>query len=204
MSKRIKKAVIDKMEATYGGRFQIVNFFEIGGAAANYVAELTGDSCNNKTVAASFSKMLFGSTLQNMKDNYIQCMRSLEIMNGFDTLVQPLLSEEYKLLFSSGSEQSTGSYSFSTPIETILAEFDQYDEFFIVSKASLSVVVVESLMQELEKSGYEFTVHISGLVNQALFEDITEDYFEHNDPPDTGKQFYSLYFDEGRYVLAES
>ena len=203
MSKKREKAVIEKMEAAYGGRFQVVNSFASQGVSGNYVLELTGDSCNNKTVVATFSKKLFGSTVQNMKDNYIQCMRSLEITDAFDRLVQPLLYEEYKLIFSSGSGQTTGAYGFATPIDTILSELDEFDEFFIVSKGSLSLEVVSSLIQELEKSGYECTVHISGLVDQTLFEDIAEDYYEYNDPLETGKQFYSLYFDNGSYVIAD-
>ena len=203
MKKNIEQTVIEKMEEAYGDHFYLEEPYFSSKVAGNHYLELSCDSYQETKIAVTFSKKLFGNTLTSIKDNYIPCVRSLEITSSFDERIRSLFNEEYRVLLSPGSSEETGTYSLSTPVDTLLREFDEFDEFFIISRESVSAEAIKSLMSELEKSGYKFTVHISGLVDRALFESIDVSYYDHNDPPSVGKQFNSIYYDNGAYILAD-
>ena len=201
MNKKIEKIIIKKMEEAYNERFRVNKVFTLGKMSGRYLVELTCDNSLAEKVIVSFSKKLFSNVIQDMTDSYIQCVRRLEITNIVERYIQSIMCEEYKVFFSPGSNQITGKYDLATPIDVILAEFDSYDEFFILSKENLSVEVIEKIKQVFEKKGFTVSVQISSLIDEAVYSGITESYCDNNQLEEIGKQFHSLYFDEGKYTV---
>lgn len=201
MRKKTIKILVDQLESTYNDKFVVKNTIPIQTTPVKHLVEFHCEKAVG--VCVIFSSNFFGTEVNDIKDNYMMRARSQEILSAIEDVITPILASEFKIVFIPGSNVDLGTHNYRTPIETIIAELDGYDEFIILSKDEITPEIAEKIKSELECKTFSFTTYLLGHVEHALYDSIDEKYFDNNEIVDVSANCISITAEEGQYIIED-